>query len=349
MKPSRGRKFERRVRAGWRDTLLLLREFRWPLLEFLGITLGAGCLYFLLARGTPEQVDSLPESIYQVLSLTFLQSLGDFPHEWYLQIFYFVMPILGVGILAQGLADFGVFLFNRRARGKEWQMAVASTFNNHVILIGLGHLGFRVVKQLHSMNQDVVVVEMDPKADLLAKVQALDIPVIQDDGTRETALEAAGIQRARGILLCTQNDSLNLQMAVKARSLNPQIQVVVRIFDEDFASALEEQFGFRAFSATGMAAPIFAASAANVEITAPINIGGQPNSLAHIKVDAHSHLSKQSVEAIENQYLLSIVALGRDGRQEPHPSGEHVILPGDTLTVLGTPQQINLLVYENQP
>ena len=59
--------------------------------------------------------------------------------------------------------------------------------------------------------------------------------------------------------------------------MKSDIDVVIRIFDDDFASALQRQFGFRALSATGMAAPIFASSAAKVDITAPINIEGQPN------------------------------------------------------------------------
>ncbi len=97
-------------------------------------------------------------------------------------------------------------------------MAVASTFKEHIILVGLGHLGFRVVRDLHRMDQEVVVVELNPKADLVASVKQMDIPVIQDDATREPALEAAGIRRARGIILCTQNDSMNLQVALQGTS-----------------------------------------------------------------------------------------------------------------------------------
>ena len=153
-------------------------------------------------------------------------------------------------------------------------MAVASTFNDHIILVGLGHLGFRVVRDLHRMDQDVVVVELNPKADLVASVKQMDIPVIQDDATREPALEAAGIGRARAIILCTQNDSMNLQVALKARRLRPGIHVVVRIFDDDFADALHEQFNFTAMSATGMAAPAFASAASGVDITRPITVEG---------------------------------------------------------------------------
>lgn len=343
---SRRRRF-RKWRANWRDTLLLLRQFRWPLLLFCLVLLGGGISYFLLARMAQEPVSNLPEAIYLVLGLTFLQPLGGFPAAWYLELYYFVMPIIGIGILAQGVADFGVSFFNRRSRTKEWETAVASTYTAHVILIGLGHLGYRVVQKLHRMDQDIVVIELNPAADLVESVRKLDIPVLQDDGTRQAALEAAGVRQARAIILCTQNDSLNLQMAVKARSLNPGIQVVVRIFDDDFAQALQEQFGFTALSATGMAAPAFAAAAAGVDMTRPITVEGQSLSLARMTVGPGSLISGASVGQVEKRYEVSIVLLRRQGEPDLHPVAERCLAPGDVLAVLGGPPEINALVQDN--
>jgi voltage-gated potassium channel len=256
------RSLPRRLRAAWRDTLLLLRDFRVPLFLFAVLIVGGGWAYFHLAAQANEPIASLGEAIYLALTMVFLQASEEFPRTWYLQLFYFVMPVIGIGILAQGLADFGVLLFNRRSRSKEWQMAVASTFNQHIVLVGLGHLGYHLVTQLHELNQDVVVIEPKPRDDLVANLRAFDIPILEGDGTREAILDAAGIRRARVLLLCTQNDSLNMQIAVKARSLNKDIRVIMRIFDADFARALQQQFGFTALSATGMAAPVFAATGA---------------------------------------------------------------------------------------
>jgi voltage-gated potassium channel len=258
----------RQVRASWRDTTLLLREFAWPLFFFTLAIVGGGIIYFILSARAGEPIDSLIESIYVILAMTFLQPVGAFPDVWYLQIFYFLMPIIGIGILARGLADFGSMFFNRQGRSKEWEMAVASTVQNHIVLIGLGHLGFRVARELHGLDQEVVVVELDPKAELIAAAHSMDIPVIPDDGKRVEALTGAGIAKARAIVLCTQNDNLNLQIAFKARKLNPDIQVIIRIFDDDFADTLEEKFGFQTMSATRIAAPRFAAAAASV-LTSP--------------------------------------------------------------------------------
>lgn len=341
------RRIWRKFRAGWRDTLLLLREFRRPLLLFLLLVAGSGWLYYFLARLAGQPLNSLAGAVYHTLTLSFLQPTLSFPSVWYLQIFYFLMPVLGVSILAQGLTDFGTLLFNRRARGKEWEMAVASTFNQHIVVVGLGHLGYRVVKTLKELDQDVVVIEKQPKPDLLESIRSLDVPVIVDDGAREAALIGAGVPQARAILLCTQDDSLNLKMALKARSLNPRIEVTMRIFDDDFAASLQAQFGFQAISATGMAAPMFAAIAAHVDITPPITIGGQPHVLANLLISSQSRMQGKTVFDIEEAYRVSVVLLCKDGTREFHPAGTETILPGQTVAIFGDAAQINRLIHEN--
>lgn len=340
--------FWRKWRASWRDTLLLLREFRRPLIYFLVAILGSGFLYYKLATQVGEPIGSLTEAVYSTLTLSFLQPTGEFPSHPVLQVFFFLMPVIGVGLLATGLADFGVLLFNRRARSKEWEMAVASTFSNHTILVGLGHLGFRVIQYLYDMEEPAVVIELNPSADLVATVQAMNIPVLQDDATRQFTLEAAGIKRAKTIVLCTQNDSMNLQIAVKARSLNPGIRVVIRIFDDDFAGALQEQFGFMALSATSMAAPAFAAAAAGADVTRPITVEGQSLSLGRVRINAASHLREMNISGIEQKYDVSVVLLKHDGEQDMHPHGKRTLSEGDILAVLGNPQKISLLVHDNQ-
>ncbi len=334
-------------RAAWRDTLLLLRDFRTPLFLFIVLIVGGGLLYYYAAEQAGEQLSSQAEAIYAVLTMVFLQNNGSFPKTWYLQIFYFAVPILGISILAQGLAEFGSLFFNRRSRSKEWEMAVASTFNNHTILIGLGHLGHRVVRQLREMNQDVVVIDLHPRDDLVADLRRLDVPILAGDATREAVLDAAGIMRAQVLVLCTQNDNLNMQIAVKARTLSPQIRVVMRIFDDDFARALEKQFGFSALSATSMAAPAFAATAAGMDISNPITVDGELLSLARMNITPKSKLNNLSVSTIEQNFHVSVVLLAHNSQHDLHPAGDKRLGIGDTLAVLGGPEQINRLVKEN--
>ncbi|HET9914631.1 MAG TPA: NAD-binding protein [Anaerolineales bacterium] len=338
----------RQWKAGWRDTVILLREFQSPLLIFTIAMIGGGFTYSAIADIAGEPVHSLSEAIYIVLTATFLQPVGEFPNHFGLQLFHFVMPVVGIVILAQGFADFGSLLFNRRARSKEWEMAVASTMNKHIVLIGLGHLGYRVAQRLYEMGENIAVVEINPGTHTTAAARDMGIPVIQADARHPGALESANIKDARTIILASQNDAMNLQIALKARSLNPDIQVVIRIFDEDFAHSLQEQFGFIALSATEMAAPVFAAAAAGADVTNPISIEGQQLSLARLCIHSASSLANKTVGYVEDNYHLNIILLRHDHQSEMHPTDTSPLHAGDTLAVLGGPEELSRLMQDNQ-
>jgi len=338
----------RRLRAGWRDTLILINEFKSPLFFFTVTVIGGSFAYFAIAQSVGEPVKTLGEAMFAILAATVLQPISEFPKSIVLQLFHFIMPIIGIVFLAQGLTDFGVLLFNRKSRGKEWEMAVASVMNQHIVLVGLGHLGYRVAQKLHEMGENVVALEITLGTHTTAAAREMGIPVIQADARHPGSLESANIKEARTIILASQNDAMNLQIALKARGLNPDIQVVIRIFDEDFARALQEQFGFIALSATEMAAPVFAAAAAGADVTNPISIEGQLLGLARVTITPHSVFSDKTVGYVEDNYHLNIVLLRHDHESEMHPTDSCPIHAGDTLAVLGGPAQLSRLVHDNE-
>ncbi|HSO10800.1 MAG TPA: NAD-binding protein [Anaerolineales bacterium] len=338
----------RQWRAGWRDTLILTQEFKFPLILFSITVIGGGLLYAEVAEWVGEPAGSRSEAIFTILTAAFLQPSGDFPKHIVLQLFHFLMPVIGIIILAQGLTDFVGLLFNRKARNKEWEMAVASTMTKHIVLIGLGHLGYRVVQKLHEMGENIVVVEVKPGTHTTIAARDMGIPVIQADARHPGALEGANIKDARTIILASQDDAMNLQIALRARSLNPRIQVVIRIFDEDFAHSLQEQFGFIALSATEMAAPVFAAAAAGADVTNPISIEGQLLGLARITIKPNSPFANKTVGYVEDNYHLNIVLLRHNHESEMHPTDSCPIHEGDTLAILGGPVQLNRMVHDNE-
>jgi len=124
--------------------------------------------------------------------------------------------------------------------------------------------------------------------------------------------------------------------------------VVIRIFDEDFAHALHEQFGFVALSATEMAAPVFAAAAAGADVTNPISIEGQQLSLARLTIAPSSALARKTVGYVEDNYHLNVILLRRDHSSEMHPTDTSPLSAGDTLAVLGGPEQLSRLMQDSQ-
>ncbi len=331
--------------ADVRDTLVLFGQFRGSLFTFSLAVVGGGWLYFVLAQRAGEaRPSSGAEAIFLALSMIFLQANADFPNVWYLQIFFFLMPVLGLGILSQGAADFGALLFNRRARGEAWQVAVAATYSNHIVIVGLDHLGFRIARALHELGENFVAIELKPDAELISQVQSWNVPIIQGDANKKDVLENAGVDRAHTIVITTSDDTLNLQIAIHARAVNPQIRSIVRLFDDDFAREVQQSFGVTAaYSASALAAPAFAAAAADLDIAEAVTVNGRVLNMSHLTIAAPSKLAGKTVRQVEDEFDVSVVLLRRGKDADLHPDHNTLLKVEDQITVFAEASTLHKL------
>lgn len=133
--------------------------------------------------------------------------------------------------------------------------------HGHVVVVGMGNVGLRVVQELTAAGIAVVAVDVDSARPFLADVRARASVVIGDARLNETLLRA-GVGTARAVVATTSDDSVNLGIGLAARRSNPGIRTVVRLFDPDFARKVESSLGIdAALSSSRIAAPTFAASA----------------------------------------------------------------------------------------
>jgi Trk K+ transport system NAD-binding subunit len=131
----------------------------------------------------------------------------------------------------------------------------------HVVVVGMGSIGFQVVRELTAAGVPVVAVDAEANQPFLPDVRSRASVVVGDGRLSET-LERAGVATARALVAAADNDSVNLSIGLGARRLNPGIRTVVRLFDADFARKVESTLGIDvALGASRIAAPTFAASA----------------------------------------------------------------------------------------
>lgn len=137
----------------------------------------------------------------------------------------------------------------------------ALTTEEHVVLVGLGNVGFRVVQELVACGTAVVVIEKDPDNDLRSLLPK-SVPVLTGDGRDPEVLARAGLENASALLAVTEDDVTNLSACLMARSLNPTIRVVTRLFDDRFAGKAEASLPIdAAVSASRIASPVFVGAA----------------------------------------------------------------------------------------
>jgi hypothetical protein len=149
-----------------------------------------GTLSFWLLYRQPDTGERLgvDQALYGTFSLVFFQPSLRFPRQPWLEVLYFVVPVVGLGVLADGVLRFGVMLFNKRARKEEWQVALASTYRDHVIVCGLGKLGYRVVLQLLEFGEEVVGVENVADRPFVSILRGMNVPVVVS--TRASAMRS---------------------------------------------------------------------------------------------------------------------------------------------------------------
>lgn len=177
-----------------------------------------------------------------------------------IKIFTAVMMLVGAGVIGIFYALLNDFVLG--ARFKQFIDAARVPVRHHHIVCGLGGIGIQIVNQLHSHGYEVVVIERDLNNRFLNIVRSLGIPVIHGDASLSATLTAANVQRATALLAVTSDDTINLEIALSAKSLAPKLPVVVRNQDPDFSRMVQQVFEFETVLCPAeLATPAFAAAA----------------------------------------------------------------------------------------
>ncbi len=326
------------LRAQVRDTRVLLNESRGALFLLVLIVLsGALIFHFFYTYPGTDQHPRFGVAVHATFALIFFETLLPFPEQWYLQVFFFIIPVLGLVAVADGVFRFGTALINKQARGQKWQVAMASTYRNHVIVCGIGKVGYRVVLELLKFGREVVAIELAAEGRFVEKAKTLGIPVIIADARRSSNLVKAGVERADVIIPCTDDELANLDIALDARELNPGIKVVMRMFDPDLAQRVEKGFGIHtAFSTSALAAPIFAAAAMRVAVKHSFYVGDTLLNLGEVRIEPGSSLVGWTVEKLEAEFDLSVVCCQADRVTGLHPTPGLSLEGGTKLLVLAS-------------
>lgn len=105
---------------------------------------------------------------------------------------------------------------------------------DHVIICGYGIFGRTIANQVREKGQGVVAIERDPTE--FKQIDPEKILAIEGDARREEVLRAAGIERARATVAAIDDSNANIQIAITASQIAPDVQVIVRVGDEMYES-----------------------------------------------------------------------------------------------------------------
>ncbi len=324
--------FPRPLRAAWHYAVALFREFRVPVLGFLVLTVVGGLIYGEVYEAVRGGAMPLIDRPYVILQLMILEAREPVPPEGALVAFWYIMPLGLMLLVGLGAADFVNLVFNRDDNRNPWAEALALTYSNHVIVLGAGHVGQRVIRDLVAMDLDVVAIDNSPSGTAQKRLGEMGVPIIRGDGRLPETLEKARLSSAVAFVACTGKDQANMEAIMKVRHGNPQIRIVGRMWDRQFAEQLEKFLDVDSvLSSADLAAPAFAGAAIGVDITQTLEIEGVAYSTMRLTVAAGSFLAGSTVGDLQTEHEMDIVLVDARGTAAVQPSRELEVQVGDRL------------------
>ncbi|MEW2332050.1 NAD-binding protein [Micromonospora chersina] len=223
--------------------------------------------------------------------------------------------------------------------------------SGHVVVVGLGNIGTRVMAQLHDFGVEVVAIDKNPEARGAPLAHRLGVPLIIGDAGQEETLRAASVDTSQALVVVSTDDGVNLRAALNARSLDPDLRVVLRLFDGDFAERIQQAFGIGiSRSVSYLAAPAFAAAMLDRAVIATIPVDRHALLVTEVPVVAGSPLDGRPLGAVARPGEVRLLAHTRAGQKTEWSTDPRMVIhAGDRLTVVARRAGLTALLRETTP
>ena len=216
----------------------------------------------------------------------------------------------------------------------------------HVVLIGLGSVGIRVLEGLQAAGREVVVVERNENNRFLNQARALGVPVLIADSTQRQTLEDASVGEASAVAVLTSDDLTNIETGLAVRDYLGDrwlsVPVVLRVFDRDLGHTVEHHFDFRHVRSTSaLAAPRFVGAALGLDILGSFTVGQQPFLVGRLTVAPGRGLDGLAMVDLPAQTRVIALSRAADGGRLEHPPRRDTrFAPGDQAYLLGPYEEL---------
>jgi Trk K+ transport system NAD-binding subunit len=205
---------------------------------------------------------SLPDALLRTVSIMATsadmhdQDYADMPR---MRVFVSFLRIIGAVLLAAFTAIVTNYLLRARLGGVFEVRRIPES--GHVIVCGLGSIGFLSVKELMEQGERVVAIERDLSNPFITAARRLGAAVLLGDATLPEVQKQAKMTSAHSVIAATSNDLSNLSIALLAREGNRSQRVVVLLSEPKMARMLRQAAGVElALSVPALAAPAFLAA-----------------------------------------------------------------------------------------
>ncbi|MGB7416191.1 MAG: NAD-binding protein [Thermosynechococcaceae cyanobacterium] len=305
-----------------------------------------GTLWYSLVEGW-RWPDALYMTFITLATVGFqeVNPLGDRGH-----FFTIVLILLGVvwlGYVVNRFTEAVIQGYFRDGFKIQQRQQRVGKLSNHYILCGFGRTGRQVVLSLKAEQKEVLVIDTNPA--VVERAQSLGCPALLGRATLDETLKQAGVEQACCVIAALPSDAENLYTVLSAKTLNPEVRVVVRANTEEATEKLT-QVGADAVVSPYMAVGkrmAFAALRPQVLNFMDVALEGN-NPTIYIEeillTDEFDEGQTLGGMEVRSQTGASILAICRtDGTLITGPTGSTALQAKDLLICLGTDGQLQAL------
>ena len=181
-----------------------------PILLAVVLAPVAFVLGYFGSRAIPGSQLSSADAIYSSLQLFVMEAaVPDGGTPWQLNVARFLAPL--------SLAYAAVVTVAALLRDRVQRFQVATFAKDHVVVVGLGAVGYAVATKLRAVHFSVVALELRGDNPFVPAARAAGIRVVIGDGRTDDGQQAARTHAARHLIALTGDDSQNLAVAAVGR------------------------------------------------------------------------------------------------------------------------------------
>lgn len=227
-----------KLAAFWRDLKIVAKAIWINLLLFIAILAVA---VVLLRLSVEDPRTNWLQLLVDAFHMAVIERVVEPGGGALPMILTFVMPLLTIVILGEGVLRILSTFIARGEHREEWDRMVAKTFTDHIVICGVGELGRALVQHLLKANPSACMVLVDPRPGVIAELglNSPNICHIVSDMTTLEALETANCRTATLVILSSGNDAFNLEAAFKVLQINPDAQIWIRLYRGQLAELFE--------------------------------------------------------------------------------------------------------------
>lgn len=218
-------------------------------------------------------------------------------------------------------------------------------YEDHVIVAGWGRVGHAIADYARRHGRLVVVIDNDPDV-----VDESKLPVLIADATSDDVLRAAGVERAHTLVAALDSDAKNLFVTLSARSLAPELFLVVRTNHQEDEPKFYRAGADRVVNPHEIGGSRMAALALQPHVAEfldeILHDESHDASLLEYKVADDAPAAGQTITqlgAASQRRALVVAVRTAVGQYRANPPRSHVLEPGDVVIAVGTRDELTEL------